>query len=146
MVSWEEFAREQPALADAVRACFAVRKHCTMASLRADGAPRISGIEVAFGADVVLGMMDGSLKARDVLRDPRIAVHCPTVDPPDKNPSDWAGEAKLAGRAVEVTGGQGAGHTFRVDLAEVVLTRVAEDQLLIESWHAGRGLTRHQRA
>lgn len=44
--SWTQVEQEAPDLAIAVRACFAVRKHCTMASLRLDGAPRISGTEV----------------------------------------------------------------------------------------------------
>ena len=33
---------------------------------------------------------------------PRVALHSPTTDPPAYAPSDWAGEAKMAGRAVEV--------------------------------------------
>lgn len=37
--------------------------------LRADGRPRISGIEVEFTDDVLLGILPGSLKARDLQRD-----------------------------------------------------------------------------
>jgi hypothetical protein len=148
MVSWEEFASAEPALAEAVRACYAVRKHCTMASLRRDGSPRISGIEVSFESDLLLGMMSGSVKARDLQRDPRVAVHSPTVDPPEKEPSGWAGEAKVAGRAEELPAAEAGGHTFRIDLAEVVLTRVGDsnDHLVVESWHPGRGVSRVKRA
>jgi hypothetical protein len=146
MVSWERIARDETALAEAVRACFTVRKHCTMATLRRDGAPRISGIEVAFDSELWLGMMPGSVKAQDLLRDPRIAVHSPTVDPPEKSPGEWAGEAKVAGRAVEVPE-SGEAHKFRVDITEVVWTRVAPsgDHLLIDSWHEGRGFEQRKR-
>jgi hypothetical protein len=127
-----------------------VRRHSTLATLRLDGSPRISGIEVSFDAgELLLGMMPGSLKALDVRRDPRLALHSPTEDTPEEDPSSWAGEAKIAGHAVEVRDPNhlGEGHRFRVDIGEVVLTSVGEpaDYLLIESWHAGRGLERRHR-
>ena len=57
MSSWREVESAAPELAQAVRECFAVRKHATMATLRRDGAPRISGTEVEFtDDDVVLGV------------------------------------------------------------------------------------------
>lgn len=150
MASWEEVEADQPALAGAVHACFAVRKHCTMATLRRDGAPRISGTEVEFSAgEVWLGMMPGSLKALDLRRDPRISLHSATVDPPEADPSGWPGEAKLAGRAVEVSDPERSDqpHRFRIDITEVVLTRIGQpaDHLLIESWHPDRGYRRRQR-
>jgi len=115
---------------------------------------------VAFrDGDVWLGMMGNSVKALDVLRDPRVAVHGPTEDPPEEDPSSWPGEAKLAGRAIEaeVPGAPAEGtaaegtpegaHHFRVDIEEVVFTRVGSpaDHLVIESWHPGRGLERRTR-
>ena len=143
--SWAQVEAQAPDLAAAVRASFAVRKHCTMATLRADGSPRISGTEVQWeDGELWLGSMPGALKARDLQRDGRVAVHSPTVDPPEGDESSWAGEAKVAGRAVEVgsvPGQQDASSRFRIDLSEVVHTRVspAGDGLLIFSWHAGRG-------
>ena len=143
--SWAEFEAEAPELAAVVRTCFGVRKHATMATLRADGSPRISGTEVAFtDGQMVLGSMPGARKARDLQRDPRVAIHSPTVDPPDAEPSDWAGEAKVAGRAVEVGSGAGA-HEFHLDLAEVVHTKVDGNRLVITSWHAGRGVQQRRR-
>ncbi len=145
MTSWGDVVAAEQEFAGRVRRCFEVRKHCTMATLRQDGSPRISGIEVAFvDQDLWLGMMPGSVKARDVGRDPRLALHSPTQDPPAEDPASWAGEAKIGGRAVEVTDGGSAdqGHRFRVDITEVVYTRVGEgaDHLVVESWHPGRGL------
>jgi hypothetical protein len=151
MVTWGDLAAAEPDFAARVRATFAVRKHATLATLRRDGAPRISGTEVEFDDDagqLVLGSMPGALKALDLRRDPRLALHSPTVDPPDDDPAAWAGEGKVAGRAVEVSDGQGDGaHRFVVDVTEVVLTAVGRpaDHLVIESWHPGRGLTRHER-
>ncbi len=63
----------------------------------------------------------------------------------------WPGEAKLSGRAVEVTdpevvkvvvGGEaGESHLFRVDIDRAVITRVEEAMLVIESWAPGRGVS-----
>lgn len=145
IVSWQQVLDDAPEFAAAVQARFTIRKHATLATLRKDGAPRISGTEVEFsGGHLGLGSMPGALKARDLQRDPRLALHSPTQDPPDERPSDWAGEAKIAGRAVELADADGDDqpHRFRVDITEAVLTRVAPDgeHLVIQSWHPGRGL------
>ena len=142
MSSWRDVEADAPDFAARVRARFEIRKHCTLATLRRNGAPRISGIEVDFAdGELRLGMMDDSRKAADLGRDPRMSVHSPTEDPPD-DPSAWPGEAKVAGAAV----GDGDGRV-RIDISEVVLTRVGQpaDHLVVESWHPGRGLERRTR-
>jgi hypothetical protein len=64
MASWRDFVAAAPELAHRVRQCFAIRKHATLATLRRDGSPRISGNEVDFADDrLYLGMMPGSRKA-----------------------------------------------------------------------------------
>jgi hypothetical protein len=146
--AWGEFAAAEPDLAEQVRARFAAGRHCTMASLRADGSPRISGIEVAYDdGELVLGMMPGSLKAADLLRDPRLAVHSPTRDPEGPDGTRWPGEAKVAGRAVALGPPDPDGHRFRVDIDEVVLTALGDpaDHLVVTAWHPGRGVERHRR-
>ncbi|MFC5906003.1 pyridoxamine 5'-phosphate oxidase family protein [Streptacidiphilus monticola] len=151
MADWRELETAEPEFASRVRAVFDVRKHKTLATLRKDGSPRISGIEIAFAeGEIRLGMMPGSVKARDVLRDPRLAVHSPTVDTPEDDPGAWAGEAKVSGRAVQVAppeGGSAGSAYFRIDLDEVVLTRVGSpaDHLVIESWTPSGGLRRRVR-
>lgn len=148
MATWQDLETAAPDLARAVRECFAVRKHATMATLRSDGSPRISGTEVQFAdGELTIGSMPGALKALDLRRDPRVAVHSPTVDPPDSDPSTWAGEAKVAGCAVETSDPAVAteAHHFRLDLTEAVWTRVVGNQLEITSWHEGRGLTVRRR-
>jgi pyridoxamine 5'-phosphate oxidase-like protein len=149
MASWAEFAAAEPAFAGTVTHRFAIRKHKTLATLRKDGSPRISGIEVEFGeGELYLGMMPASRKLRDLQRDPRLALHSPTEDPPESRPSGWAGEAKISGRAVPVDAPDAAqGARFRVDIAEVVLTHLndAGDRLVVDSWHPGQGRRRIER-
>jgi hypothetical protein len=118
--------------------------------LRRDGSPRISGTEVEFADDgIYLGMMPGSLKALDLRRDPRLALHCPTVDAAQDDPGSWPGEAKLAGRATEVSdpARTDEAHRFAIDIHEAVHTSVGTpaDHLVILSWHGGRGLQRRER-
>jgi hypothetical protein len=139
MASWREIEQAEPEFTATVRACFGIRKHCTMATLRQDGSPRISGTEVQFeDSELRIGSMPNALKARDLQRDPRIALHSPTVDAPEADPAEWQGEAKIAGRAIEENT-EGASHRFRIEITEVVWTRVRAG-LEITSWHPDRGL------
>lgn len=167
MATWDEVAGSAPELAGAARALFDAHKHKTVATLRRDGSPRISGVEATFVAgELYLGMMPNSRKALDLRRDPRMALHSATVDPPDE-PAAWEGDAKLTGRAEEITDpaqvraflgaadqstGEGelrpgSFHLFRVDVTEVVLTRVGDppDHLVIDLWREGQGLRRTKR-
>jgi len=151
MARWSEFASAEPALARRVEERFRIRKHNTLATLRKDGSPRISGIEVEFAdGELFLGMMPDSIKLHDLERDARLALHSPTEDPPDGRAQGWAGEAKLAGVAVEVDASAlpvAGGRRFRVDITEAVLTHLNEagDQLVVESWHPGKGTSRLER-
>ena len=151
MASWAEFAAAEPALASRVEQRFGIRKHKTLATLRKDGSPRISGIEVEFAhGELFLGMMPGSRKLGDVQRDPRLALHSPTDDPPPGNPAGWLGEAKLSGYALEVdfpNSPVAGGRRFRIDITEAVLTHLndAGDRLVIESWRPGKTSTRFER-
>jgi hypothetical protein len=150
MATWSDFEREEPAFAARVRARFDAGKHKTIATLRVDGSPRISGIEVEFnGGELTFGSMPNARKGADLARDPRFALHSPTADPPEGDPSGWSGEAKVAGRAVLVGDleGEVSGQAFRADLDEVVLTRLTDagDRLLIEMWRPGVPLRRVER-
>jgi nitroimidazol reductase NimA-like FMN-containing flavoprotein (pyridoxamine 5'-phosphate oxidase superfamily) len=149
MARWADVKAAAPDLADRVEARFAIRKHKTLATLRKDGSPRISGIETVFeDGDIYLGMMPDSRKLDDLGRDPRLALHSPTEDPPLDQPSGWRGEAKIAGRAVDVpTATSANAGRIRVDITEVVLTSLNESgtRLVVESWHPGRGRHRFER-
>ena len=139
MASWSEFVAAEPDFAARVRKLMRSRKHLTMATLRRDGSPRISGTEIQFtGEHLQIGSMPRAVKAMDLLRDPRVAIHGPTRDP--AKGGAWRGEAKVAGRALEVASESDA-HSFRIDLEEVVVTRLneARDRLVIESWSPSLG-------
>ena len=138
MVAWHEVEQDAPEFAARVRTLFQARKHKTMATLRADGSPRISGIETEIGDEVTFGSMPESRKLADLRRDPRLALHSPSVDPPEEDAAGWVGEAKISGRAVPTPDG------FRVDIIEVALTYL-DGGLVVESWHPGRGHERRVR-
>ena len=159
MPGWEEVVREAPELAAAVQARFDANRHKVLGTLRADGSPRLSGIEVTFrDGDLWLGMMPDSRKALDLRRDPRLALHSATVDP-----ELVEGDARISGLAVEATDagamtalvegdtrhedGAPAGHVFRVDVTELMLIKIGEpaNHLVISSWHEGRGVERVER-
>jgi hypothetical protein len=147
MATWAEFEEAEPEFASRMRALLASRKHLTMATLRRDGSPRISGTEVELaGGQLQIGSMPNAVKALDLRRDPRVAIHGPTDDPPAGEPAGWKGEAKVAGMAVEVESGSAA-HRFLIDIQEAVITRLNEggNRLVIESWIPGRGYRRVER-
>lgn len=154
---WSRFEEEAPELARIVRGRFEQYTLGFLATLRPDGAPRISGIEPWFSrGQLLLGMMPGSLKAADLLRDPRLALHSASVD---KDVAD--GDVKLSGIAVpgtpedydalnEATGGShepGGATLFTVDLTLVSSLRVGDpaDHLVIESWRPGEPVVVRQR-
>jgi hypothetical protein len=150
MASWSDFSAAAPELAERVRACFDAHTHKTIATLRRDGSPRISGTETQFSdGELWIGSMWKALKALDLQRDPRFALHSGTEEP-----EDWGGEAKIAGVVEEITdpdvvrerngeaGANGPSHLFRLDLREVSTVRLNDDKtgLLIEVWTPERGV------
>jgi hypothetical protein len=154
MARWSDVEAQVPELAAAARRFFDAFDHKTVATLRRDGSPRISGTEVDVAdGELWFGSMWRSMKALDLQRDPRFALHSGSPSPPD-----WSGDAKLAGRAEEimdpqvieaVNGGRAPGpsHLFRADIAELVVVRLGDppDHIVIEAWHEGRGTSRRER-
>lgn len=156
MAGWSEVETEAPELSGLARELLLAHTHLTLATLRKDGSPRISGTEIILAeGELWLGSMPKAVKALDLQRDPRFAVHSGSDDP-DKG---WKGDAKFAGRVEEIedderkraiVGGEappGPLHLFRCDLTELVVVRLGEpaDHLVIESWHEGRGVSRLRR-
>jgi hypothetical protein len=158
MATWNEFERAAPELAARARQLFEAQKHLTLATLRRDGAPRISGTECRFiDGDLWFGSMANAVKALDLRRDPRFALHSGTGDSSqwESDSGQWHGDAKVAGRVEEVTGdrrkeifaamgssgeGDTGSHLFRADLTEVATVRLGgnpPDHLVIDSWREG---------
>jgi hypothetical protein len=149
MARWKQIEEQAPDFARRLRSRFDAGTNKTIATLRAGGALRISGLELRFDdGEATFGMMGGSRKLADIRRDPRIAVHCPTIEPP-QDAAGWPGDAKLAGIAVEtgLAHDPADGGTFRIDITEAVLTYVGTpaDHLVIETWRPERGWRRQTR-
>jgi Pyridoxamine 5'-phosphate oxidase len=144
VTTWRDVEQAAPELARRVRTLFDAHRHKTVATLRADGAPRISGIECVFeNGELSFGSMPGARKGADLRRDPRCALHSATVDPVEGSEAQWPGEAKIAGRAVAagaITDGPD-GDLFHVDVAEVVHTHLDEKatRLVVEWWTPADG-------
>lgn len=151
MADWRTISEAEPEFADRVRALFDAGRHKTIATVRADGSPRISGIECEFAdGQLRFGSMAGARKGADLRRDPRFALHGPTFHPEPGREAEWPGEAKVAGRALPagpITGDDAnedpEGELFAADITEVVITRLDADatKLVVESWTPERGLT-----
>jgi Pyridoxamine 5'-phosphate oxidase len=148
--AWKVVEQAEPEFAARVQQLFDAGRHKTIATLRADGSPRISGIECEFtDGDLRFGSMTGARKGADLRRDPRFALHGPTVHPEEGKESEWPGEAKIAGRAVPVgqvttdeTSEAPAGEMFVADITEVVITHLNAEvtALVVEWWTPERGL------
>ena len=148
--SWADFRTAEPAFAETVQKRFQLYKHHVLATLRKDGSPRVTGLEVDFRFDELLfGMMPNSRKALDLRRDPRFGVQ---ANPgPDAEMAD--GDVRISGRAVEITDGEMLArfieeanppmpfHLFRTELTEVVHTGLeGGDTLVVQVWLPGRPL------
>ena len=149
VTAWREFEQAEPEFAKRVRALFDAHRHKTIATVRADGSPRISGIETVFeDGELVFGSMGGARKGADLRRDPRFALHSATVDPVEGSEAQWPGEAKVSGRAVAGALAEGQdGDRFHADIAQVVHTHLdpAATRLVIEWWTPARGLQKTER-
>ena len=156
-VTWAEFEQADEVLAQRVMARMEGHRHVIMATLRADGSPRVSGMEAPIRSGYLwLGMTPGSRKAVDLGRDPRFSLHSA---PDAENLAE--GDARIDGIAQLADAAQQevfvAGHRYTIDdpsimvlyvamIKRVVLVRVSGDSLLIESWTpaAGRDTKRIQ--
>ena len=158
MATFADVETEEPDFAARVRAAFDAHRHKFLATLRPDGSPRISGIEMQFVArEPWLAGLPQSAKFADLRGDPRFALHSGSDEP-----DSWNGDAKLSGRAIELIRederrdyATAAGvppesvdyELFRVDLDQVVLVHLNDEKtaLVISSWRPGRGLSHTER-
>jgi hypothetical protein len=156
MPSWKEFEAAAPELAAQVRERLDAHTHKTIATIRRDGSPRISGTETTFrDGELWIGSMWQARKAHDLQRDPRFALHSGSDEP-----SSWKGDAKLAGVAEEITDPErvqeingdsappGPSHLFRLDLREVSTVGLNDERnaIVIRVWTPDRGVRTIERA
>jgi hypothetical protein len=156
MPAWKAFEEAVPEFAERVRGLFDAGRHKTIATVRADGSPRISGIECEFvDGELKFGSMTGARKGADLRRDARFALHGPTFHPAEGKEGEWPGEAKIAGRAIPAgpvtaaeQGGEAPdGESFVADITEVVVTGLNDEatKLVVEWWTPDAGLRRIER-
>ena len=156
MATWSEFEKAAPELAQRVRERLDAHVHKTLATIRRDGSPRISGTESQIrDGELWIGSMWEARKARDLQRDPRFALHSGSDDPPD-----WKGDAKLSGVVEEITdpervkevngepAADGPSHLFRLDLREVSTVELHESgkKIVISAWTPDGGVRTMERA
>lgn len=99
---WADFEVAAPELAAEARAAMERLGVVLLGTIRRDGTPRISPIEAhVVDGRLMLVMVAGSRKARDLSRDPRIVLQSPVSEPEDPGT-----ELKLRGRVVEVDDAQ----------------------------------------
>ena len=162
MTSWTTFESAEPELAARARSIISATTICVLATIRADGSPRVSGIDPFFrDGELWIGSMPDSRKGADLRRDPRMALHgipweSRKVKEGATDPGD--GDVKLTGRAVELTDSEenkrildayfqdlgvenppDAGDLFTIDLETVVVISVEDDQLKVDRWSATQG-------
>lgn len=158
MASFTDVETEEPEFASRVRRAFDAHAHKYLATLRRDGSPRISGIEMQFvEREPWLAGMPGSVKFTDLRRDPRFALHSGSPAP-----KAFEADAKLSGRAGQVTDADERRHyaaaagmppdelgfdLYRVDLDQVVLVALDDEKtaLVVSSWRPGRGVRQTRR-
>ncbi len=158
MARWQDIEDSAADFAARLAERLEAHVHKTIATLRKDGSPRISGIETFRAAgDLWVGSMPRARKAIDLRRDPRYALHSGSEDPPG-----WSGDAKLSGRAEELTDpdrrialfrSRGSdppspeSHLFRLDIDEAVLVGLNDERtkLVIELWRPDGSVTRTER-
>ena len=141
MATWSEFETAAPELAEHVKERLQAHKHLTIATIRKDGSPRISGTEcVIEDGTLRIGSMSGALKAKDLQRDPRFALHSGSQEP-----DEGLADAKVAGRAHEIPNQEH--HKFRLDLTEASIVSLddAKEHLIIDIWTADGGVKQIKR-
>ncbi|MEA3216512.1 MAG: hypothetical protein QOJ19_2668 [Acidimicrobiia bacterium] len=160
-LTFANFELSAPDIARFVRARFETTGLSIRATLRADGSPRLSPIEPSIlQGQLYVGMMPGSMKARDLQRDGRVALLTTLSDK-----LDMSGEGKLFGEAVELTdpddihrvlSAAAAGtdydaeafagsHVFEVGITGAAWQHVEGDTWVTVSWRVGGPVRRRQR-
>lgn len=154
-MNWQAFKRTAPELAAVGERLFDRSGVGLIGTIRKDGSPRISPVEpLVTDGELYLGMMWQSLKALDLLRDPRCTIHNSVSDrtAPD-------GEFKLHGRALDIKDSeerrrygdalqQKIGwrpeepgfHLFAVDVQSAGFFITQADTRIMKRWRANEGL------
>ena len=156
MFRWADFESAAPELAAQGRELIDRQGFVLLGTIRRDGTPRISPVEArVVQGHLMLVMIRGTHKARDVLRDSRLVLNTPVFDP-----ADPGCELKLRGRAVvvedrdlleaTVKATEAASgwrppanwHFFSVEVEDVALMEWDRGALAMTRWAGERGIER----
>ncbi|MER7024389.1 MULTISPECIES: pyridoxamine 5'-phosphate oxidase family protein [Streptomyces] len=148
-VGWAVAEAREPEFVREVRERFGRYRHHVLGTLRADGSPRLTGLEADFRfGELWLGMLTGSRKGADLRTDPRFALHAnpgPGTDLTD-------GDVRVSGRAVEMTDTEVIRRyadevrppepflLFRTEVTEIVRVAVRDATMIVQSWRPDEGV------
>jgi hypothetical protein len=142
---WSDIENNEPELARLVRARFECHPHHVLGTVRADGSPRLSGINVFFSdGHLWWGSMTGARKAVDVRRDQRVALYSAPL-----HEDMTGGDASISGLVIPIDGDMvrqwkpetpADGEFFEVDVTRLHLVEVVDDELVISMWDKANGL------
>jgi hypothetical protein len=137
MARWSEFGTESPELAEAGRALFYQFGPGLgfLATVRPDGGPRLHPVCPIIGNGGLYLVLVPSPKTRDLLRDPRFALHA-------MQPEKVDDEFVVTGRAVSVDSPDAraavqANYENPIHLADTVFELLIETALLARYRHRG---------
>jgi hypothetical protein len=152
---WEEFKHQAPEMAALGEERFERTGVVLLGTLKKDGWPRISPVEVLItDGHLFMGMIWRSRKALDLLRDARCAVHNAITS---REGTD--GEFKLYGRAIEIRDldvrrrygdalyakigwkpDEPEFHLFSLDIESASFTEFRDGELIATRWMPGGGM------
>jgi hypothetical protein len=142
MSTWADFEKAAPGLAAAGRGRIERHGFMLLGTIRRDGTPRISPVEVRItGGELAMCFVRGSMKERDVRRDPRVVLHSPMLHSDDPND-----ELKLR-RLVEVEDDSVRAaaalwtappdfDVFRMDVESAALVEWSKGEMTVQSWRS----------
>lgn len=145
MATWSDIEKNEPELAARIQARFSGHPHHILGTIRSDGAPRLSGINVFFHDGYLwFGSMPDSRKAKDIVRDARVSLHSAPLDE-----SMSGGDASISGIASSLDAQRvmqwqpespANGQFFEVDVQRLHLVEVVGEELVVTMWDNTHGL------
>jgi hypothetical protein len=141
MSTWGEFEQAAPELGATGRAVVERHGFMLLGTIRRDGTPRISPVEVQLvQGELAMCLIRDSAKAVDVRRDPRVVLHSPMLSADDPN-----SELKLRGRLLLVADAalQAAAaqwtpppdfDVFGLDLDSAAFVEWSQGQMSLQRW------------
>lgn len=157
MATWRTLRATAPELVTVGEGRLQRFRLAMLGTVRSDGSPRISTVEPYLGSgELLLGLIRGSAKARDVMRDPRCTLHSIVDDPDSGEP-----ELTLRGRFAEVDDAARRADpdawwlsfeeaaplvgTIELEAASLVRFDLERNEMSIMSWTPTEGLTQRRK-